>query len=125
MPREFGRTERVADQIQREIAEMLQREAQDPRLHGVTVSGVEVSRDLALAKVFVSTFLDAQDPKVLLAALGGARGFLRSSLAKRLRMRTVPELRFVYDYSIERGNRLSSLIDRAVGSDSAKHSEEE
>lgn len=117
MAREFGRTSRVADQIQRELAELLQREVQDPRLHGVTVSGVEVSRDLAVAKVFISSALEAHPPAELLAALASARGFLRSNLARRLRMRTVPELRFSYDDSLERGDRLASLIDRAVAAD--------
>ncbi len=125
MPREFGRTDRMADQIQRELADLLQREVHDPRLHGITVSGVKVSRDMAVAKVHVSSVLEDHDPKELMAALGRAGGFLRSGLAKRLRTRTVPELRFLYDDSVEKGHRLASLIQQAVDSDRANEQSRE
>jgi len=118
MPQEFSRARRVGDQIQREIAEMLQREVKDPRLGLVTVSSVEVSRDLAHAKVYV-TFLDEDEEasQPALKALARAAGFLRSGLARRLKLRTVPELRFVLDTSILRGERLRALIEDAVAHD--------
>ena len=116
MPREFNRARRVADLIQREVAEMLQREVMDPRLaREVTVSGVDLSPDLAHAKVYVS-FLTADEQAVQesLAALARAAGFLRRGLAKRLKLRGVPELRFIQDVAITRGARLDALIEEAM-----------
>lgn len=97
---------------------MLLREVQDPRLAGITVSAVEVSRDLAHARVYV-TFLGTDDKAVEtgLQGLEHAAGFLRSLLAKRLKIRTVPDLHFIHDISIIRGARLSALIDEAVDRD--------
>ncbi|MDJ0862605.1 MAG: 30S ribosome-binding factor RbfA [Gammaproteobacteria bacterium] len=118
MPREFSRTQRVADQIHREIADMLRREVSDPRLAAVTVSAVKISRDLSHAKIYV-TFLEPDDGATAPAmqALGHAAGFLRKGLARRIKMRAVPELRFVHDTSVSRGLHLSELIDRAVEHD--------
>ncbi|TLF53673.1 30S ribosome-binding factor RbfA [Halomonas urmiana] len=117
--REFKRTDRVADQLQKELAVLIQREVKDPRLGMVTVSGVEVSRDLGYADVHV-TLLGEQAPERIkenLAVLKRAAGFLRSQIARRIKLRHVPELRFHYDESVVRGQRLSSLIDEAVASD--------
>ncbi len=113
MPREFSRTRRLSEQFQREIAGMLQREVKDPRLRGVTVSGVEVSRDLAHAKIYVSC-LDDKVEKEILKALEHASGFLRSGLARRIKIRSMPRLHYYYDKSLATGERLSSLIDQAV-----------
>ncbi len=124
--REFKRTDRVADQLQKELAVLIQREVKDPRLGMVTVSGVEVSRDLGYADVHV-TLLGEQSPERIkenLAVLKRAAGFLRSQIARRIKLRHVPELRFHYDESVVRGQRLSSLIDEAVASDQAQHDEE-
>ncbi|MDW7745809.1 30S ribosome-binding factor RbfA [Halomonas sp.] len=123
--REFKRTDRVADQLQKELAVLIQREVKDPRLGMVTVSGVEVSRDLGYADVHV-TLLGEQTPERIkenLAVLKRAAGFLRSQIARRIKLRHVPELRFHYDESVVRGQRLSSLIDEAVASDQAQHDE--
>ena len=123
--REFKRTDRVADQLQKELAVLIQREVKDPRLGMVTVSGVEVSRDLGYADVHV-TLLGEQSPERIkenLAVLKRAAGFLRSQIARRIKLRHVPELRFHYDESVVRGQRLSSLIDEAVASDQAQHDE--
>jgi len=120
--REFKRTDRVADQLQKELAVLIQREVKDPRLGMVTVSGVEVSRDLGYADVHV-TLLGEQSPERIkenLAVLKRAAGFLRSQIARRIKLRHVPELRFHYDESVVRGQRLSSLIDEAVASDQAQ-----
>ncbi len=117
MPREFPRTRRVGEQMQRELARLIQREIRDPRLGMVTVSGVEVSRDLSVARVYVSTLGGAADAEQTLAVLQRAAGFLRGELGRCMKLRTVPELRFRYDDSIERGNRVSRLIDAAVSGD--------
>lgn len=124
MAREFGRTERVADYLRQELARLLQAEVRDPRLGMVSVNEVEVSRDLAHAKVFV-TFMERdseQEAKDVLEVLNHAAGFLRTQVSKDARMRTVPRLHFVYDASVARGRRLSDLIDRAVAEDEKRHS---
>jgi len=133
--------QRVADQIQRELASLIQMEVNDPRVGMVSVTGVEVSRDIAHAKVFVTVLntltedseinkstlsepgdLDKLEIKENIDALNKAAGFLRSLLAKRLSTRSVPKLRFFYDGSIARGQQLSSLIDSALAADQDEHS---
>ena len=123
MPREFSRTQRVADQIQREVAELLKRDVQDPRLEAVTVAAVRVSRDLAHAKVYV-TFLDLDESQIEshMRALAHAAGFLRRRLASRVKTRGVPRLHFVHDVSVSRGSRLSTLIEEAVQEDRRRDS---
>lgn len=116
MPREFSRPQRIADQIQRELGETIVREVADPRLEGIVVSGVEVSRDLAHAKVFI-TVAERADPKATLKVLVKAAGFLRHKLAQRLKIRVLPNLKFVYDETLDRANRIDSLIDEALASD--------
>ena len=106
------RSVRIADQIQRELAELVRLEVRDPRVKFVTLTGVELSRDQSHAKVFF-TVLGADGAEAL-EGLGRAAGFLRSELARRLTTRKVPELHFAYDESVERGVRLSRLIDEAV-----------
>ncbi|WP_036770403.1 30S ribosome-binding factor RbfA [Photorhabdus australis] len=135
MAREFSRTQRVAQEMQKEIAIILQREVKDPRIGMATVSGVEVSRDLAYAKVFV-TFLnvlteehDSEVVKNGIKALGEASGFIRSLLGKSMRLRVVPELTFSYDNSLVEGMRMSNLVTNVVKDDeqrraSADHKEE-
>ncbi|MBE0488247.1 MAG: 30S ribosome-binding factor RbfA [Halomonas sp.] len=124
--REFKRTDRVADQLQKELAVLIQREVKDPRLGMVTVSGVEVSRDLGYADVHV-TLLGEDTPERIkenLKVLKQAAGFLRGQVAKRIKLRHVPELRFHYDESVVRGQRLSSLIQEAVASDLSRQGDE-
>jgi ribosome-binding factor A len=123
MAREFGRTERVADYLRQELARLLQTELRDPRIGMVSVNEVEVSRDLAYAKVFV-TFMECNseaEAREQLEVLNGAAGFLRTQVAHDARMRTVPRLRFVYDASVTRGRRLSDLIDTAIADDARRH----
>ena len=118
MAREYARTDRVGQQIQKEIAIILMREIKDPRLSMTTVSAVEVTRDLAYAKVFVTFFNDdADDIKASLEVLAEAEGYIRSLLGKRLRARIMPHLRFIYDSSMSQGVRMSALVDQAVASD--------
>lgn len=114
MPREYPRAWRVGEQIQRELSELIRSEVKDPRVGMVTVMGVDVSADLAHAKVYVSSLEPAHELDEAVAALNRAAGFLRGRLGRRLRIRTVPELRFLRDDSVERGVRLTHLIDEVV-----------
>jgi ribosome-binding factor A len=115
MAKDFARTDRIAEQIQRELADLIRLEVKDPRVRKVTLTGVEVTNDHAHAKVFY-TSLDGDSP-VLHQGLERAAGFLRSQLAHAMKLRITPQLHFVYDASIERGSHLSQLIDQAVASD--------
>ncbi len=108
-----GRPRKVADLIQRELSELLRREVRDPRVGMVTLTSVDVSPDLSHAKVFF-TILEKEKLAVTTKALQRAAGFLRSQLAHRMKMYTTPELRFAYDESVERGDRISRLIDSVV-----------
>jgi ribosome-binding factor A len=120
MAQEYSRTQRVADQIQRELAALIQREVKDPRVGMATVSAVEVSRDLSHAKVFVTILNGDEDQQEItesVKALNNASGFLRSQLGQRMKLRIVPTLRFHFDDSLSRGNYLSNLIDKARASD--------
>ncbi len=123
MAKEFGRPQRVSQELQKEIAIILQREIKDPRLGMmVTVSGVEVSRDLAYAKVFV-TFLNDQDEDAVkqgLKALKEASGYIRILLGKAMRLRIVPELTFFYDNSLVEGMRMSNLVTSVVKNDAER-----
>lgn len=123
MPRDYPRTRRVGEQIQRELAMLLREEIKDPRLGMATVSAVQVSRDFSHAKVFITVLGDEGQKQQSLDVLRRAAGFLRKQLAHRMMLRTIPELHFVYDESIERGSHLSDLIDKAVADDAAKHNE--
>ena len=122
MAKEYSRTQRVADQMQRELALLIQREVRDPRLGMVTVTAVEVSRDLSHAKVFVTIMggepEEGVDPIVQsIKVLNDASGFLRMQLGRAMKLRSVPNLRFHYDESVIRGAQLSALIERAVSED--------
>jgi len=125
MPKDFSRARRVGEQIQREIAEMLQSESNDPRFKLLTISAVEVANDLSYAKVFYTLLDDSQDEDNVQQALIKASGFMRKQLARRMSLRIVPNLRFVYDKSIAYGASLSSLIDEAIETDKEKHVSEE
>jgi ribosome-binding factor A len=122
MAKEFSRSDRVAEQIQRELADLLQFEVKDPRIGMVTITEVEVSGDMSHAKIYYSA---AEGTKELQLGLEKSSGFLRTQLSKRLLLRTVPQLHFVYDASIDRGMRLSKLIDEALAPEApakpAKH----
>ncbi len=104
------RQQKIADQIQRELAEMIAREVRDPRVGMVTLTAVEVSADRAHATVFF-TCLDAARASAAEKGLNRAAGFLRTGLARRIKMFTTPTLKFRYDESVERGAYLSGLID--------------
>lgn len=118
MPRDFPRSRRIAEQIQRELSDIIRLELKDPRVGMITITDVEVSPDHAYAKVFFTLLGDAAKIEETVGALQHAAGFLRSQLAHRIKLRTVPHLQFKYDVSVERGARLSQLIDAAVAADS-------
>lgn len=123
MAREFSRTDRVGQQIHKEVASILQNEfkKRDPQLGFVTVSGAEVSRDLAHAKVFVTFFeSDPEKEKQYMEILENNKGFVRSLLAKKIRMRAVPALHFHQDHSITEGMRISNLVSKHVVEDQEK-----
>ncbi len=107
-----GRPRKVADLIQRELSDLLRREVRDPGIGMITITSVDVSPDLSHAKVFF-TLLDAAQRPSTEKALHRAAGYLRSQIAHRIKLYTAPELRFEYDESVERGDRLSQLIDDA------------
>jgi ribosome-binding factor A len=108
--RSQGRPQKLGDLIQRELSELLQRELRDPRVGMITITAVDVSPDFSHARVLYTT-LDPAHIEEAARGLKRASGFLRSQLAKRIKLYTTPELRFEYDESVERGDRLSRLID--------------
>ena len=120
MPVDFSRSERIGVALQRQLSELVPR-LKDPRLGMVTIQEVRVSRDLSHAKVYY-TVLDG-DPDETGKVLQQAAGHLRHELGKDSKLRTTPELRFVFDTSIEYGNQLQSLIERAVAEDTHNNSE--
>lgn len=123
MPKEFSRGRRIADQIQKELAGLIQRELKDPRVGMVTINEVKVSRDLAFADVYFTMFSEDGAGEGV-EALEGASGFLRSALSKVLKIRTTPKLRFHYDKSINEGARISKVIDDAIADDQKRQSED-
>ena len=126
MAKDYSRTQRIGDQMQRELAVLIQREIKDPRLGLVTITAVDVSRDLSHAKVFI-TVMGEETPdavKQSLKALNSAASFLRLHLGRSMQLRSVPQLHFHYDESVTRGAHLSALIERAVAEDSLHQSED-
>jgi ribosome-binding factor A len=121
--RDYHRSERVGDQMQRELADLIRLEVKDPRVGMVTLSGVEVTRDLAHAKVFFTQLGGEEKGIEAEHGLNHAAGYLRHALGTRLRLRSVPTLRFIYDDTPERGARISALIDSAIAEDEARHTE--
>ena len=116
MPRDFKRAERVAGTLRRELAQLIQTEVKDPEVGFVSLSDVEVTRDLAHAKVFVTVF-EPEKAVGSLKALNKAAGYLRRRLGQEMRIRSVPELHFEHDASVETGQRMDNLIEAAIASD--------
>ena len=116
MPKDYPRGRRIADQIQRELSEIIRMDLKDPRVGLITITDVEVTQDNEHAKVFFTALGEPVQQEAAERALNHASGFLRSALAKVMKLRTVPQLRFNYDVSVERGVRLSNLIDEAIAS---------
>lgn len=123
MPREFTRSERVSDAVQKELAILIRENIRDPRVGMVSVTEVSVSRDLAVANIYI-TFVGERTQEQVdqgLQALNGASGFLRKLLASSLSLRATPKLKFFFDESGHRGQRLEALIDFAVGPKNVSH----
>jgi ribosome-binding factor A len=108
-----GRPQKLGDLIQREVSDLIRLEVRDPRVGMITITSVDVSPDMTHAKIFF-TVLENDKLQDTLEGLKRSAGFLRAQLAKRVQMYTTPELRFLYDESVERGDRLSRLIDAAL-----------
>ena len=117
MPREFKRSERVAGSLRRELAQLIQREVKDPEVGFISLSDVEVTRDLAHAKVFITVF-ESEKAESTLKALKRAASYLRYRLSQQMHIRSVPELHFHHDASVETGQRMDDLIAEAVAADS-------
>tara|TARA_R110002167_G_scaffold15727_10_gene62468 strand:- start:17543 stop:18067 length:525 start_codon:yes stop_codon:yes gene_type:complete len=127
MAREFSRSQRIAEQLQRELAQLIQQEVKDPRLGLVTVNAAKISRDLSYADIYVTVMGSYEEvqaqAEVTVKILNRAAGFLRGRVAKLIKMRAVPHLRFHYDSSVVRGNYMSSLIEQAVSQDHLRQGE--
>jgi ribosome-binding factor A len=121
MPKEYARSERLASQIQRELAALIQTGLKDPRLGMPSILEVQVSKDLAHARVYFSV-LNAEQADDCLEALNHASGFLQREIGKQLKARITPKLSFIYDDTDIRGRQLSDLIDSAVANDKFKAS---
>jgi len=116
MPREFTRKDRVSDALQRELSRLIRDEVRDPRLKMTNITGVEVSRDLSSAKVYV-TFIGSNSEEAghdATAILNGAVGFLRTRIASEMKLRVTPKIRFIYDITGKRGQDLAALIERSI-----------
>ncbi|GMR01441.1 MAG: 30S ribosome-binding factor RbfA [Gammaproteobacteria bacterium] len=123
MPREFSRSQRMAEQLRRELAEIIQDEIKDPRVGFLSFTEVRMSRDLSHAVVYCSV-LDAEQLHESIEVLNRATGFIRKSIGRRIRARIVPTLKFVADESIIRGAAMDDLISEAIASDK-KHGDDE
>ncbi|HPB89973.1 MAG TPA: 30S ribosome-binding factor RbfA [Rugosibacter sp.] len=119
--RGFSRSDRVAEQLRRDLADLLRFSIKDPRIAAkltlVTITDVEVTVDYAHAKVFYTSMAGTETHQEVAEGLQRSAGFLRRELGRRIRIHQIPELHFVYDASVERGTYLSGLIDAAVESD--------
>ncbi|MBL8445746.1 MAG: 30S ribosome-binding factor RbfA [Zoogloeaceae bacterium] len=125
MPKEFSRSQRVSEQILRELAELIRLEVKDPRVGFITLTEVELTPDYAHAKVYFTSMTGQDDLDETLAGLRRASGFLRRELGRRVRIHTTPELHFHYDRSVEQGSRMSQLIDKVVREDSERQHDDE
>lgn len=122
MPREFSRSERMAEQLRRELAEIVRDEIKDPRLGFVSFTEVRMSRDLSHAVIYCSV-LNSEDQAESIEVLNRAVGFIRKEVARRIRARIVPTLKFAIDDSVVRGAAMDSLISKALQNDK-KHEED-
>ena len=114
MPKDYSRTRRVGEQIQREMAQLVQQEIKDPRIGLITISAVKLSRDMSHATIYFTILDESQSIEETVKILEKASGFLRHELANRMQLRIVPHLHFKYDESISYGNELTALINKAI-----------
>jgi len=120
MPREFSRNQRLGTEVQRTLSQLLRFETKDPRLQGLSLTGVDLSRDLSVARVYFSTLDPEASIESIEEGLQRASGFLRSKLGQELKIRHVPELRFTHDDSAAESVRISKLIDDALHTNDAE-----
>jgi len=126
MAKEYSRASRVSQQVQKELARILQQEVKDPRIGMVTISGVDITRDLAYATVYVTFFtVGEQTNDESLKGLNAASGYIRRLLGKAMKLRIVPEVRFCFDETLTEGLRISEMVSSAIQSDKAKHHDSE
>ncbi|PSU83875.1 30S ribosome-binding factor RbfA [Photobacterium phosphoreum] len=126
MAKEFSRTQRVAQQLQKELAVILQREIKDPAIAMTTISSVDVSRDMNYAKIYVTFFpIGEQTAEGSLEALREMAPYIRSLLGKEIRLRVTPELNFIFDQSLTEGMRISNLVSKAVRDDEDRRGDED
>ena len=116
----IDRAKRIAEQMRNELGRILLQEAKDPRFKLISISDLELSRDLSHAKVFFTIAASKENTDATVNALNKASSFMRVRLAEELNLRITPKLRFIYDVSVEEGRRLSALIDQAIAKDSEK-----
>ena len=117
----YSRSDRVAGLIQQMLAELLQKEISDPQLAKVTITAVQMSRDLRIAKIYFATDSSARNRTEAQEGFKRARGYLKRELGQRLSLRYMPDLHFYYDEAIDRGARMEQLIKRARANDKANH----
>lgn len=117
------RSTRVGEQMKKELSEILGRKIKDPRVGFVTVTDVEVTGDLQQAKVYISVLGDAEKREDTLKGLAKAKGFIRSELGQRIRLRKTPEISFEFDESIDYGNRIENLLHQIQEENKDKHEE--
>ncbi|HRF45357.1 MAG TPA: 30S ribosome-binding factor RbfA [Candidatus Competibacteraceae bacterium] len=115
------RTRRIGEQLRRELAELIRDELGDPRLALVSMTSIEVSRDLAYARIYVTLLGDPMERTERVTELNRAAPLLRRELGRRLHLRTIPKLEFRYDEVVEHGAHLSALIDAAIAADASRH----
>ncbi len=125
MAREFSRTRRIGEQMRRDLAQLIRSEIRDPRMAMVSITSVDVTRDLSQAKVYVTILGDPAERASIVKALNQASVLLRRELGRRMHIRTVPRMQFLYDEVVEHGARLSALISEAVAADEARHRDED
>tara|TARA_R110001592_G_scaffold359369_2_gene665917 strand:+ start:26022 stop:26444 length:423 start_codon:yes stop_codon:yes gene_type:complete len=119
MAQDFKRTDRIAEQMQRDLAELIRTSLKDPRIGMITVNSVDVARDLGYAEVYVTLLTvedldaDSDQVKLTIKTLNGAAGFLRTELGRMIKLRKIPQLRFHFDASVKRGRQLDQLISKA------------
>jgi ribosome-binding factor A len=125
MSREFSRTRRIGEQLRRELAQLMREEIGDPRMAMVSITSVVVTRDLSQAKVYVTILGDPAERGAVIAGLNQVAALLRHQLGRKMYIRTVPRLEFLYDEVVEWGARLSALISQTVAADAARHCQDD
>lgn len=121
MPREFPRTRRVGEQIKRELAELIREESNTPLLNMTSITSVDITRDFAHAKVYVTLLGEADKRQQVVDRLNQLTPLFRRELGRSLRLRAIPNLTFIYDDIVEQGAKLSNLISQTVAADAARH----